>query len=123
MRAELAQVAFELFRREGFTKGTTGRPPRRALNPVVERYRLAPASSLAMTRLAQDTPALCTRRLEKQHGWRPALAEALAALAPHRPRRTRRTHTTTAATRTPGSAGSAVQAPFETGSRIATHST
>ncbi|WP_326728263.1 hypothetical protein [Streptomyces phaeochromogenes] len=29
-----------------------------------------------------DTPALCARRLEKQHGRRQALAEALAALAP-----------------------------------------
>jgi hypothetical protein len=51
---------------------------RRALDTVIERYRLDPAGSLEMTRLVQDTPALCARQLEKQHGWRPALTEALA---------------------------------------------
>ncbi|MET7488357.1 TetR family transcriptional regulator [Streptomyces sp. NPDC005538] len=127
VRAELAQVAFELFRREGFDKVTLddlaaaagvsrstflryfgtkedavllafdahgrqvadalrARPAaeddwtalRRALDTVLERYREDPVSSLAMTRLVLDTPALCARQLEKQLGWRPALARALA---------------------------------------------
>lgn len=127
VRAELAQVAFELFRQEGFAKVTLddlaaaagvsrstflryfgtkedavlgafdahgtqvadalrARPAdeddwtalRRALDTVIERYRLDPTGSLAMTRLVRDTPALCARQLEKQHGWRPALTEALA---------------------------------------------
>ncbi|MER6183859.1 hypothetical protein [Streptomyces sp. NPDC001652] len=34
--------------------------------------------SPATTRLVRETPALCARHLEKQHGWRPALVEALA---------------------------------------------
>jgi hypothetical protein len=34
--------------------------------------------ALATTRLVYDTPSLCARHLEKQHSWRPALAEALA---------------------------------------------
>ena len=127
VRAELAQVAFDLFRREGFEKVTLddlaaaagvsrstflryfgskeeavlsafdthgdqvagalrARPAgeddwtalRRALDTVIERYHQDPVSSLAMTRLVRDTSALCARQLEKQHGWRPALAQALA---------------------------------------------
>ncbi|TDU05810.1 TetR family transcriptional regulator [Streptomyces sp. 846.5] len=51
---------------------------RRALDTVTEHYHQDPVAALATTRLVQDTPALCTRRLEKQNGWRPALAQALA---------------------------------------------
>jgi AcrR family transcriptional regulator len=123
----LAQVAFDLFRREGFEKVTINdlaaaagvsrstflryfgskeeavlsaldsqgdqvadalraRPAdeddwtalRRALDTVTEQYRRDPAGALALTRLVMQTPALCARRLEKQNGWRPALARALA---------------------------------------------
>ena len=130
VRAELAQVAFELFRREGFEKVTLDdlaaaagvsrstflryfgtkedavlgafdahgdqaadalrdRPAdeddwvalRRALDTVIGRYHEDPARALATTRLVRDTPALCARQLEKQHGWRPALARALAERA------------------------------------------
>lgn len=127
VRAELAQVAFELFRRDGFDKVTLddlataagvsrstflryfgtkedavlgafegqdlrvadalrGRPAdeddwtalRHALDTVISRYHEDPAAALATTRLVRDTPALCARHLEKQHAWRPALAQALA---------------------------------------------
>ncbi|MPY50563.1 TetR family transcriptional regulator [Streptomyces sp. K1PN6] len=127
VRAQLAQVAFELFCREGFDKVTLddlaaaagvsrstflryfgtkedavlgafdghdrrvadalrARPAdedewtalRHALDTVIERYHQDPAAALATTRLVRETPALCARHLEKQHRWRPALAEALA---------------------------------------------
>ncbi|WP_455568176.1 acyl-CoA-like ligand-binding transcription factor, partial [Streptomyces griseiscabiei] len=52
---------------------------RRALDTVIQRYHQDPAGSLATARLVRDTPALCARQLEKQHGWRPTLARALAA--------------------------------------------
>ncbi|MFJ9634579.1 TetR/AcrR family transcriptional regulator [Streptomyces sp. NPDC091280] len=127
MRAELAQVAFELFRREGYGNVTINdlaaaagvsrstflryfgskeeavlgafdahgervadalraRPAaeddwtalRHALDVALEHYRQDPDGALAMTRLVQETPALCARRLEKQSGWRPTLARALA---------------------------------------------
>jgi AcrR family transcriptional regulator len=51
---------------------------RRALDTAIQTYHQDPNGSLAMTRLVRDTPALCARQLEKQHGWRPALARALA---------------------------------------------
>ncbi|MFI6251967.1 TetR family transcriptional regulator [Streptomyces sp. NPDC051016] len=51
---------------------------RRALGTAIEPYHQDPNASLAMARLVRDTPALCARQLEKQHGWRPALARALA---------------------------------------------
>ncbi len=54
---------------------------RKALDTVVGHYRKDPSSALRMTRLVLDTPALCARQLEKQHGWRPALAQALAERA------------------------------------------
>ncbi|MEI5524810.1 TetR family transcriptional regulator [Streptomyces brasiliscabiei] len=128
VRAQLAQVAFELFLRDGFDKVTLddlasaagvsrstflryfgtkedavlgafdahgtwvadalrARPAdeddwtalRRALDTVIQRYHQDPAGSLATARLVRDTPALCARQLEKQHGWRPTLARALAA--------------------------------------------
>jgi AcrR family transcriptional regulator len=127
VRAELAEVAFDLFRREGFDNVTIqdlaeaaavsrstflryfgskedavldavdargdqladalrARPAeeddwtaiRRALDTVIEPYHQDPAKALAMTRLIMGTPALWARQMEKQHGWRPALAEALA---------------------------------------------
>lgn len=127
IRAELAQVAFELFRREGFEKVTVNdlaaaagvsrstflryfgtkedavldavdaqggqiadalraRPAdeddwtalRHALGTVVEHHRQDPAGALAVSRLIMETPALCARSLEKQNGWRPTIAEALA---------------------------------------------
>ena len=130
VRAQLAQVAFELFRREGFEKVTLddlaaaagvsrstflryfgtkedavlgafdgqdrrvadalrARPAdedewtalRGAMDSVIARYHEDPAGSLETTRLVRDTPALRARQLEKQHSWRPALAEALAARA------------------------------------------
>ncbi|MGN9843243.1 TetR family transcriptional regulator [Nonomuraea sp. H19] len=130
VRAELAQVAFDLFLREGFDKVTINdlaaaagvsrstflryfgskeeaalsafdaqgdlvadalraRPAdeddwtalRRALDTVIEHYHQDPAGALATTRLVQNTPALCARHLEKQHGWRPTLAQALAERA------------------------------------------
>jgi AcrR family transcriptional regulator len=130
VRAELAQVAFDMFRREGFENVTVsdlaaaadvsrstflryfatkedavlgafdaqgeqvatalrGRPAgeddwtalRRALDTAIEYYHQDPASALAMTRLVQETPALCARKLEKQSGWRPALSRALAERA------------------------------------------
>ncbi|WP_229712891.1 TetR/AcrR family transcriptional regulator [Streptomyces fuscichromogenes] len=130
VQAELGQVAFELFRRDGFEKVTVddlaaaagvsrstflryfgtkedavlgtadargervaealrARPAhegewtalRQALEVAIEPYHQDPAASLAMTRLIRDTPALCARQLEKQHGWRPALARALAERA------------------------------------------
>jgi AcrR family transcriptional regulator len=130
VRAELGQVAFELFRRNGFDKVTIDdlaaaagvsrstflryfgtkedavlsafeskgdrvadalrtRPAeeddwtalRRAMDTAIESYHQDPAASLALTRLVRATPALCARQLEKQHGWRPALAAALAERA------------------------------------------
>ena len=127
VRAELAQVAFDLFRREGFDNVTINdlaraagvsrstflryfaskedaalgafdaqgdrvadallaRPAdeddwtalRHALDAVIEHYHQDPVSALAMTRLVVDTPALCAWHLEKQHSWRPTLAQALA---------------------------------------------
>ncbi|MGW0708067.1 TetR family transcriptional regulator [Streptomyces sp. NPDC002643] len=127
VRAQLARVAFELFRREGFDKVTLddlaaaagvsrstflryfgtkedavlgafdthgnwvaeallARPAdeddwtalRRALDTVIERYHRDPVGSLATARLVRETPALCARQAEKQHGWRPGLARALA---------------------------------------------
>jgi len=51
---------------------------RRALDTVIEQHRQDLAGALAMTRLVQEPPALCAGRLEKQSGWRPALAQALA---------------------------------------------
>lgn len=130
VRAELAQVASDLFRREGFDKVTVtdlaaaagvsrstflryfgskedavlgaldaqgdqvaaalrARPAdeddwtalRHALDTIIEPYRRDPAGALATTRLVMGTPALCARQREKRHGWRPALAQALAERA------------------------------------------
>lgn len=127
VRAELAQVAFGLFRSEGFEKVTLddlaaasgvsrstflryfgtkedvvvgafdvlgervakalrARPAdeddwtalRHALDPVVDHYRQDPAGTLALVRLVLATPALCARQREKQRGWRPGVAQALA---------------------------------------------
>ncbi|MFI8069708.1 hypothetical protein ACIF85_13110 [Streptomyces sp. NPDC086033] len=44
----------------------------------IGRYHEDPAGALTTTRLVYDTPSLRARHLEKQHSWRPALAEALA---------------------------------------------
>jgi AcrR family transcriptional regulator len=130
VRAELAQVAFDLFLRDGFDQVTVNdlaeaagvsrstflryfaskeeavlgaidaqgtlvaealraRPAeeddwtalRRALDATLEPYHQDPERALAMTRLVQNTPALCARRLEKQSSWRPGLAQALAERA------------------------------------------
>lgn len=130
VRAELGQVAFELFRRDGFEKVTIddlaqaagvsrstflryfgtkedavlstfeskgervadalrARPAdeddwtalRRAMDTAIEPYHQDPLASLALTRLVRETPALCARQREKQHGWRPALAQAIAERA------------------------------------------
>jgi AcrR family transcriptional regulator len=130
VRAQLAQAAFDLFRREGFDTVTVTdlaeaagvsrstflryfgtkedavlvafdaqgdkvadalrkRPAsedewtalRRALDTVIAPYHENSASTLDLTRLILDTPALCSRYLEKQQAWRPALAHALAERA------------------------------------------
>lgn len=51
---------------------------RRAMDTAIEPYHQDPETSLALTLLVYNTPALCARQPEKQHGWRPALAHALA---------------------------------------------
>lgn len=130
IRSELAQVAFDLFRREGFDNVTVNdlaaaagvsrstflryfgskedavlgavdiqgeqvvgalraRPAdegdwtalRRALDTVTELHRQDPDGALAMSQLIMRTPALGARTLEKQNGWRPAIAQALAERA------------------------------------------
>ncbi|GAB3004186.1 TetR family transcriptional regulator [Streptomyces pseudoechinosporeus] len=130
IRFELAQVAFDLFRREGFDNVTVNdlaaaagvsrstflryfgtkedavlgavdaqgeqvadalraRPAdegdwtalRRALDTVTELHRRDPDGALAMSQLIMRTPALGARTLEKQNGWRPAIAQALAERA------------------------------------------
>ncbi len=130
IRADLTQVAFDLFLREGYQNVTVNdlaaaagvsrstflryfgskeeavlgafdaqgdrvadalrtRPAdeddwtalRRALDTVIEHYLQEPAKALALTRLVQDTSALCAGHLEKQNHWRPALTEALAERA------------------------------------------
>ncbi|MFF3851292.1 TetR family transcriptional regulator [Streptomyces sp. NPDC002328] len=130
IRSELAQVAFDLFRREGFDNVTVNdlaaaagvsrstflryfgtkedavlgavdiqgeqvaealraRPAdegdwtalRRALDAVTELHRRDPDGALAMSQLIMRTPALGARTLEKQNGWRPAIAQALAERA------------------------------------------
>ncbi|MCX5356267.1 TetR/AcrR family transcriptional regulator [Streptomyces mirabilis] len=130
IRFELAQVAFDLFRREGFDNVTVNdlaaaagvsrstflryfgskedavlgavdiqgeqvvaalraRPAdegdwaalRRALDTVTELHRRDPGGALAMSQLIMRTPALGARTLEKQNGWRPAIAQALAERA------------------------------------------
>lgn len=127
IRAELSQVAFDLFRRDGFDRVTVNevaaaagvsrstflryfaskeeavlgafdaqgdrvagalraRPAgeddwtalRRSLDGIVDHYRRDPAGTLALVNLVRQTPALCARRLEKESGWRPLLAAALA---------------------------------------------
>lgn len=127
VRAELAQMAFDLFLREGFEKVTLdglaaaagvsrstflryfgskeeavlsvfethgeqvadavrARPAdeddwtalRNGLDTAIEHYRQDPDRALTTTRLVLGTPALCARQLEKQRGWLPALANALA---------------------------------------------
>ena len=135
VRAELAQVAFELFRTQGFEKVTVNdlaeaagvsrstflryfgskedailgavgaqgeqiaaallaRPAdeddwtalRRALDAILEHHRQDPSGALAVSRLIMQTPALCARSQEKQTGWRPAIAQALAErTGPSRP--------------------------------------
>ncbi|MER5800899.1 MULTISPECIES: TetR family transcriptional regulator [Streptomyces] len=127
IRAELAQVALDLFQRDGFDRVTINdvvaaagvsrntflryfgtkedavlaafdawgeqvadavraRPAdegdwtalRRGLDLVAQEYRQDPASVLATARLIRQTPSLRARNLEKQCGWRPLLAGALA---------------------------------------------
>lgn len=127
IQSELAKVAFDLFRREGFGNVTVNdlaaaagvsrstflryfdtkedavlgavdgqgqqvadavraRPAdeddwtalRRALGTVIEEHRKDPDGALAMSQLIMRTPALCARSQEKQNGWRPAIAQALA---------------------------------------------
>lgn len=127
IRSELAHVAFDLFRREGFEKVTVNdlaaaagvsrstflryfgskedavlgavdaqgeqiadavraRPAneddwtalRRALDIVIRPHRQDTDGALAMSQLIMQTPALCARSQEKQNGWRPAIAQALA---------------------------------------------
>ncbi len=72
-----------------FADALRSRPPeedewtalRRALEGVIDFYLQDPSGALAMTQLIMGTPALSGRQLEKQHGWRPALTDALAARA------------------------------------------
>ncbi|MFI7294870.1 hypothetical protein [Streptomyces sp. NPDC050121] len=51
---------------------------RRALDTVIRPHRQDPDGALAMSQLIMQTPALCARSQEKQNGWRPAIAQALA---------------------------------------------
>lgn len=51
---------------------------RRALDTVIRSHRQDTDGALAMSQLIMQTPALCARSLEKQNGWRPAIAQALA---------------------------------------------
>jgi AcrR family transcriptional regulator len=51
---------------------------RRALDTLADDYRRDPTGSLATGRLIRETPTLRARLLEKQCGWRPLLAQALA---------------------------------------------
>ncbi|WP_326585150.1 TetR/AcrR family transcriptional regulator [Streptomyces sp. NBC_00481] len=130
IRSELAQVAFDLFRRDGFDNVTVNdlaaaagvsrstflryfgskedavlgavdargeqvadalraRPAdeddwtalRRALDAVTEPHRQDPDGTLEMSQLIMRTPALGARTLEKQNGWRPVIAQALAERA------------------------------------------
>ncbi|MER6958757.1 MULTISPECIES: TetR family transcriptional regulator [unclassified Streptomyces] len=130
VRAELAQVALDLFQRDGFDQVTINdvvavagvsrntflryfgtkedavlaafdawgervadavraRPAdegdwvalRRGLDLVAEEYRRDPVGGLATARLIRQTPSLRARNLEKQCGWRPLLADALAERA------------------------------------------
>ncbi|MDX6739187.1 TetR family transcriptional regulator [Actinocorallia sp. A-T 12471] len=130
VRAELAEVAFDLFARDGFDNVTITevaeaagvsrstflryfdskedavlgaldaqgmavadalreRPAseddwtalRNALATLIEPYASDPERTLALTRLVRDTPSLRARQLERQHAWRPLLAEALAQRA------------------------------------------
>jgi AcrR family transcriptional regulator len=127
VRAQVAQAAFDLFRRDGFDKVTVNdvataagvsrstflryfqtkedavlgrldghgeelaealrdRPAdeddwtalRRALDVFIAHNHEDPAMALEETRLILSTPALRTRLLEKQAGWRATLAEILA---------------------------------------------
>lgn len=130
IRSELAQVAFDLFRRDGFDNVTVNdlaaaagvsrstflryfgskedavlgavdargeqvadalraRPAdeddwtalRRALDAVTEPHRQDPDGTLEVSQLIMRTPALGARTLEKQNGWRPVIAQALAERA------------------------------------------
>jgi AcrR family transcriptional regulator len=54
---------------------------RRALDTVTELHRRDPDGALVMSQLIMRTPALGARTLEKQNGWRPAIAQALAERA------------------------------------------
>ncbi|MFF3661050.1 TetR family transcriptional regulator [Streptomyces olivochromogenes] len=54
---------------------------RRGLDLVAEEYRRDPVGALATARLIRQTPSLRARNLEKQCGWRPLLASALAERA------------------------------------------
>jgi hypothetical protein len=48
------------------------------LGTAIERYRQDPVGSVVLTCLVKQTPALCARHLEKQSGWRPLVATAVA---------------------------------------------
>jgi len=59
---------------------------RRALDPITDIYRKDPDGALATTQLVLGSPALEVGQREKQHSWRPVLAQALADRdAPPRP--------------------------------------
>ncbi|RDI66950.1 acyl-CoA-like ligand-binding transcription factor [Nocardia pseudobrasiliensis] len=58
---------------------------RRALDVVLDSRGPDRDEELAKARLVQDTPALRARWLDKQHGWRPGLAHALAERPGHFP--------------------------------------
>lgn len=51
---------------------------RRGLDPITDIYRKDPADALATTYLVRDSPVLWAGQREKQHSWRPVLAQALA---------------------------------------------
>ncbi|WP_225858877.1 TetR family transcriptional regulator [Streptomyces albicerus] len=68
IRAELAQVAFELFRRQGFDKVT--------FDGLAKAAGVSRSTFLRYFGTKEDA-VLCARSLEKQNGWRPAIAQAL----------------------------------------------
>ncbi|MCD4533658.1 TetR/AcrR family transcriptional regulator [Nocardioides sp. cx-169] len=54
---------------------------RRSLEGVIDFYLADPVGALEITQLVIETPELYAHQLQRQHSWRPVLAEALAARA------------------------------------------
>ncbi|SIO85704.1 Transcriptional regulator, TetR family [Nocardiopsis sp. JB363] len=78
-----AQMVEALLDRPAHEKDRTAL--RHALSPATGFLNRDPAEGLALLRLIGRTPALCARLREKQAGWRPGLARALAERPGARP--------------------------------------